>query len=123
MVVEGVVRGLVEHRFAVLTVEFLHQPDAAEGRVEDVAAAGLTVQHPHHQVPGPAGEPDRSVDLVGDLRVGDGLPQGAGAEGFLDIDDDQCSRHVLKSVRRGRDGDRPHQVRGRTDPVGSLSRP
>lgn len=68
---------VVVYLHPVRSLQLLHEPDMAEGRVEDVAGAGLGVQHPHHQVRGLARQSDQAVHLLGDVQVGGGPPPTA----------------------------------------------
>ncbi len=93
------------------------QPDVPAGRVEGAARARFGVQDPHDQVAGGPDAVDQAGDVVGDVGIGDGLPQRPLAERFLDVDDDESASHVLKHPRPSGRRERQDQVPLRTDPV------
>jgi len=89
---ERVVRGLADldlagGRFA----QALQVADVPGLRVEAGPGTGFLVQDPGDEVAVGAGVVHQAVDVVGDIGVVDQPPQRPGAEGLLDVDDDEGS--------------------------------
>jgi hypothetical protein len=114
---ERVMRGLGQDGLPVARRQRLDQADVAAGRVKRAAGARFGVQDPHDEVAAGPDAVDQAGDVVGDVRVGDGLPERALAERFLDVDDDESASHVFKhrcppTVAKGR-------IRSRCGPIRS----